>query len=365
MNEDNDGRISFENALARIGFAAQEHEAFMNQSGRTNIAMLRLSPSDQENKIYKPLITCVTNPIIIAAIQEQLLHAMRFWVSNLQRLKQPINLELFTTVMALNQAQTIHQYLEDGARTDREQAAKAPDKFKNANGWKIFAEALKTYLSQLYGSGRVPLGYVIQQEVVAVPNAAYDTEQVRNIALTPLNGSSYQRDNARVYGIIKQLVLEGPGRTFILLFDSVADGCSAWLALKAHYEGEGFQNQNIEDAYAMLDRLTYKGKRKGFTFEKFIERHMECQLELEKFDEPILETKKVRDLLTRIKAIKLAAAKQQVRATPQLFHSFEEAINFLSLSVVPLKVANHQVAALGTGSRDNQCQNFQGLLSRL
>jgi hypothetical protein len=90
----------------------------------------------------------------------------------------------------------------------------------------------------------------------------------------------------------------------------------------------------------MLDRLTYEGEKKGFTFKKFIERHMECYLELERFNEPVLETKKVRDLLTRIKAIELAATKQQVRATPQLLNNFEEAINFLSLSVVPLKISN-------------------------
>jgi hypothetical protein len=154
--------------------------------------------------------------------------------------------------MALNQAQMMHQYLEDEARTDREQVAKVPDKFKNANGWKVFAEALETYLLQLFGSGRVPLSYVIQREVIAAPNTAYDTEQARSIALAPLNGPSYQRDNARVYVIIKQLVLEGPGRTFILCFDLVADGHSAWLALRSHYEGEGFQNWNVEDAYTIL-----------------------------------------------------------------------------------------------------------------
>jgi hypothetical protein len=103
--------------------------------------------------------------------------------------------------------------------------------------------------------------------------------------LAPLNGASYQLDNACVYGIIKQLVLEGPGHTYILWFVSAADGRSAWLALHDHYDGNGFQNRSVNDAYTLLDKLSYTAEKKGFTFEKFVERHMECFLELVRFDE--------------------------------------------------------------------------------
>jgi len=120
---------------------------------------------------------------------------------------------------------------------DKESVAKAPDKFKIISNWKVFPEALETYLMQLLGSGRVPLSYIICLDAVVTPDAAYATEQARLVALAPLNGSSYQPDNARVYGIIKQLVLEGPGRTFIMRYDTSADGQGAWLALRAHYDG--------------------------------------------------------------------------------------------------------------------------------
>jgi hypothetical protein len=43
---------------------------------------------------------------------------------------------------------------------------------------------------------------------------------------------------------------------------------------------------------------------------------MECYQELERFNEPMLESKKVRDLLACIKAPKLVVAKQQVKAEP-------------------------------------------------
>jgi hypothetical protein len=152
------------------------------------------------------------------------------------------------------------------------------------------------------------------------------------IALAPLNGPSFQRDNAKVFGIIKQLVLEGPGRTYIIRFDATANGRGAWQALHDHFEGDGFRNRNVEDAYSTLEHLTYDGERKGFTFERFVERHMDAYLELERFDEPVLESKKVRDFLNHIKSAELAAAKQQVKATAHLLNNFEEAANFIALS---------------------------------
>jgi len=44
--------------------------------------------------------------------------------------------------------------------------------------------------------------------VHADPVAVYLTEQEQSIVLSPLQGIAYQRDNIKVYGIIKQLVLE-------------------------------------------------------------------------------------------------------------------------------------------------------------
>jgi hypothetical protein len=60
------------------------------------------------------------------------------------------------------------------------------------------------------------------------------------------------------------------------------------MTLKAHFEGEGFRNCNVEDACTTLEHLVYDGKKKGFSFEKFMERHMGCYLELAHFNEPVM-----------------------------------------------------------------------------
>jgi hypothetical protein len=146
-------------------------------------------------------------------------------------------------VLALNQAQIMRQQLEDEACHTAETQPKLPDKFKAAANWKIFTEVLDTYLGQVMSSGWVPLKYVIRTRALADPNTVYETPQAQMIALAPLLGDSFNRDNIRVYGIIKQLALEGPGRTYIMHFDATSDSRAAWFTLKNHFEGEGLRNQ--------------------------------------------------------------------------------------------------------------------------
>jgi hypothetical protein len=161
-----------------------------------------------------------------------------------------------------------------------------------------------------------------------------------------LIGPDYMRDNARVYAIIKQRVLEGPGRSYIMIFDRVSDERAAWLALINHFEGDSYRNHNVEDAYSTLESIHYKGEHKGFNSEKFVEKHNEAFLELSQYGEPVFETKKVQDFLSRIHAPRLAVAKQQVRATPTLLADFQVAANFITLSVIPIKIASRDTGAL-------------------
>jgi hypothetical protein len=183
-------RVYFENALARIGFGLTERNAFIQASSCLNAAMMGLLSSEQISRICKRLATRAVDPIPLLAIQEQLLLALHFWVAKQQRLQQIIAIDNFTVALALNQAQEIRQILEDEAQ-DHEQTAKLPDKFKVASQWKIFAEALDTYLGQLCGSDRVPLNNIIGHTAVALPEEAYETEQARLVALAPLNGPPY------------------------------------------------------------------------------------------------------------------------------------------------------------------------------
>jgi hypothetical protein len=164
--------------------------------------MLGLLTSEQVAKVCKEIRTRAINPILISTIQEQLLLALRYWVTNRQRLHQPIDPLDITTVEIFKQAQVVARIMEDEVVSDKEMVAKLPDKFKIASNWKIFAKALETYLGQLKGTGWIPLKYVIRQHAIPVPNTRFQNELEESIALAPLTGEIYQRDNCKVYGII-------------------------------------------------------------------------------------------------------------------------------------------------------------------
>jgi hypothetical protein len=336
----------FRAALNRIGFTPEEQAAIIDYTGCRNIAMLGLLSEDDLIRMCKAFRARPNAPIPLSVLQEKLLLGIRFWVTNRQRLQIAIDATEITPALAYTQANIRSHMIEDEARADKEPSAKMPDKFKFPSNWKIFSEAMETYLGQLKGTGRIPLSYVIRRQAQPPDDAQYQTELEQSIAMAPLIGPDYLRDNAHVYAIIKQLVLEGPGRSYILVYDRVSDGRAAWLALVNHFEGDSFRNRNVEEAYSALERIHYEGERKGFTFEKFVEKHNEAFLELSRYGEPVLESKKVRDFLSRINAPELAAAKQQVRATPALLGNFQEAANFIALSVTPLKVASREIGAV-------------------
>jgi hypothetical protein len=260
--------VDFIAALNRIGFNPDEQQAITQYTGCRNIAMLGLLSEEDITRMCKTLRTRANNPIPLTVLQEKLLLATRFWVANRQRVQLPVDANDVTPILIYTQANMRANMIEDEARADREPTAKIPDKFKLPSMWKIFAEALDTYLGQLKGTGRIPLRYVIRRLATPDVNAVFETELEESIALAPLTGPDFQRDNVRVYGIIKQLVLEGPGRSYIMPFDKTSNGRAAWLALIGHFEGDSYRNRNVEEAYSTLEHLHYEGERKGFNFEK-------------------------------------------------------------------------------------------------
>lgn len=64
----------------------------------------------------------------------------------------------------------------------------------------------------------VPLTYVVQHVVELPPDQAFKTEQTRMIALSQLNGATFQGDSANVSYIIKQRVRKAPGCTYMMRF---------------------------------------------------------------------------------------------------------------------------------------------------
>jgi hypothetical protein len=216
----------------------------------------------------------------------------------------------------------------------KESDVKLPEKFKLTSKWIIFLEALDTYLNRLKGQGRIPLSYVICTLALPEPGTTFETEQEMVIAMAPLLGDQFNLGNEHVYGIVKQSILEGPAWAYITSdTDHAKNGRSACMSLHVHYKGESFFNKQKEDAYKAIDMVHYKGERSTFTFEHFTGILTKAYNYLQHYGEPVLESKKVRDLLTKIAYQKLESCKQAIRINSTYKNDFALAVNFLAESV--------------------------------
>jgi hypothetical protein len=262
---------------------------------------------------------------------------MRNWVKTRVRTNRPIDPELFTRDVAI--AESIRM-VNQSEEVTTEMEVKMPEKFKLSTKWIVFSESVDTYLNRLKGQGRIPLNYIIRTVETPEEDEIFTTEQELMVATAPLEGDQFDVDNERVYGVIKQLILEGPAWSYITdNINRTKDGRAAWLALRSHYEGESFLNKQKEEAYKILKNLHYKGERATFTFEHFSGLLTKAYNDLQRYGEPIIESKKVRDLLNKITDPKLESAKQAVKINSNYKNNFTMAINFIAESVDTLDQA--------------------------
>jgi hypothetical protein len=255
---------SYRLALGRIGFNQAAQDA-LNQHGFNSMYNMLIYSKEQIKRVCTVLRERPAAPLDISLEQEQFLTAMRNWVKTRVRTNPPIDPDLFTREVAVAEAiKMVNQAEEIAIEKDTDVKApekfklntkwivfaeavdtyKAPEKFKLNTKWIVFAEAVDTYLNRLKGQGRVPLNYVIRTLYEPEDDAVFATEQELMIATAPLTGDQYDIDNECVFGIIKQLILEGPAWAYITdAVNRAKDGREAWLVLRAHYEGESFLNK--------------------------------------------------------------------------------------------------------------------------
>jgi hypothetical protein len=141
----------------------------VTNQGFINVVLLGLVTADQIKQVCK-LIREGVPPVPINMMQQQMLLSFHYWVVNRQRLGLPVDADDFTAILAFEQSQLMVRLQEDEALADKETVAKLPDKFKLPSQWRVFAEMIETYLSQLKASGRVALNYIIHKAPTPVPD---------------------------------------------------------------------------------------------------------------------------------------------------------------------------------------------------
>ena len=182
----------FQNALFGVGYNPNQIVALQLQgvSNLDDLAMLtEQNIRDMGKRMYE---SGQTNFPIIAT---QKLIVIHYWRRKLISSGQTANAADITIAMLTRESEAYQSHKQ--LKEDRKQAEAVvkPDKFTKAEKWRTFHDALKAYLQGLEGISNVPLVYVIRQDAVPPPNAAYANELQRTIANAPLTGAAFTADN--------------------------------------------------------------------------------------------------------------------------------------------------------------------------
>jgi hypothetical protein len=161
----------------------------------------------------------------LSTTTERYLVAMVTWVRQRVLYGIKVNPDNFTLEVAQEEAMKLTMR-DEAINQSKDYKPPMPEKFKAASKYKVFKETVQNYLNQLTGISDVPLSYVIRDESQRDLNAKYETETARLIAIALLSGNAFEKDNQKLYAILKNLYLEGEARTYIKVpqIESLQDG---------------------------------------------------------------------------------------------------------------------------------------------
>jgi hypothetical protein len=207
-----------------------------------------------------------------------------------------------------------------------------------------------------------PLTYVLRPEdeetVTAADRTAIyaglDDDLVRT---TKLEGEEYRRDNQRVFGLLKPLIVNGAAWPFAKAFNRAKDGRGAYLAVKRQAEGAAAMQTRKAKAYAQIATARFTGRGR-FNFDQYVARHQKAHNDLLDLGEPVAETKKVTDFLSGITDNRLETGKSIVDGDSTKLADFEACQQYFKTLVEARKnrtsgEGDRKVSAVGGGGDRN------------
>ena len=151
-------------------------------------------------------------------------------------------------------------------------------------------DLLPSHLRNRLGSSKVPLSYVIRDDVQPPTlqplqnndcvGATYTSLTDELIAHIPHAGSEYIEDSAKVFQIIQDMVQGTSFESSIKSFQQARDGRGAYLALCQHNLGSPKWDRVIDDAESYVMRREWNGKNIIFTLRSYVAKHREAHNEM-------------------------------------------------------------------------------------
>ena len=326
-------QAQFEAYLTSIAFTDVQSESLINQGITSFNSLKGMSEKDiHEMCVYirrLPRVDPQTNqlvaPTAIPISHERNLKLTAYYIRHLDRTQRTFVANL-ATLERLEDMQT----LMEEEREAKEKKITPLTKLESVAKIRVAIENINDHLFKLRGSSGVPLSYIIREDIIPLAAAHYPDDISEMIGRAPHVGRFYRSDNEEVWNVIRTVLYDSDGWSWVTAFEATKDGRGAYFALKRHYLGTSHQSLIKSTADANVDNTYYDGDKRGFTFEKYCQIHKQAHKDLADFDEVMTEDRKVRKFLQGIRAQNLAPAKSTVIATDTLNMNFDATVNFMT-----------------------------------
>ena len=202
--------------------------------------------------------------------------------------------------------------------------------------FKTFVDEFKTLLSSIKGCRGITLEYVVRdtntttQAPIEVPEPDVNDNNILARFAT-LVGPDFNQDSLSVFTILRVTLTSTPGWNVISSFSRKKDGRGAFIALKAHYQGRSYFELMKTQATTMMTRTFYSGDRAKFTWEKFVDIHLEAHELFTQTGEPLSESMKILNLKNGIRdTAMMENTIEAARTSPSANATFVNYVNFLT-----------------------------------
>ena len=91
-----------------------------------------------------------------------------------------------------------------------------------------------------------------------------DLDELDSIQNARLAGNFYKEDNAHIYRLLQDFLVQTPEHNYIHSHAKQKQGKKAWILLRVHYEGDYFKDTYRERTFSQLQKTFYHGERDRF-----------------------------------------------------------------------------------------------------
>lgn len=323
----------FHDMFDRMGFNPATRDVLIEE-GYATLEMLAGLDDEQIKEMTRDMSRRLPNnpDVIFKTPAVSNLKAVVWWTQERIRLGFPLDPDQFQVA---DMVRVIAHRLHEKERVALKEVATKPPILKKMEEWSKWFNLLKTWLSQSYGAAHCSMSYLVRALdnnglVVFTPELMQADHNEFLVAMMPLTGAHFVRDNNSLFDMLKTLVIDGPGWPFIQAFDSARNGRAAIIALRIQCEGRASVSLRKQQAYKRIADSHYGGERMKFSFTDFVTVHQEGHNVLLECNEPVAEGKKVTDFLDRISDEKMNVAKGVVMSNETYLEDFSKTQTFMS-----------------------------------